>query len=254
MSYDLLRSDDGEPEFDDAGTARTHRKRRLALAYRIFGAKHWGDQGDGHISARDPEQLDHFWLARLGVPFGEVTLADLVLVAPDGDIVAGEGDINESAYFIHSPIHEARPEVLAVAHTHTQYGTPWSANRRLLEPITQEACAFFEDHSLFDDEELSVSSTDGGKRIAAALGEHKGVILANHGLLTVGPNVDEAVGWFAMMERVAEAHCKAPQAKPISAEMARRVREDIGAPETGWSVFQWLVRTHVADPNVVVHR
>ena len=155
MAYDLLRSGDGEPEFDDPGSERDHRQRRLALAYRIFGAKHWGDQGDGHISARDPERLDHFWLARLGVPFSAVTVADLVLVAPDGSVVAGKGDINESAYFIHAPIHDARPEVVCAAHTHTHYGTPWSATRQLLQHITQEACAFFEDHALFDDEELS---------------------------------------------------------------------------------------------------
>ena len=251
MAHELLRSADSEPDFADPGAARDHRKRRLALSYRIFGARRWGDQGDGHISARDPERLDHFWLARLGAPFGEVTVTDLVLVAPDGSVVEGTGDINETAYFIHAPIHEARPEVIGAAHTHTQYGTPWSANRRLLEPITQEACAFFEDHALFDDEEVSIQSTAGGKRIADALAGHKGIILANHGLLTVGASVDEAVGWFAMMERVAEAHCKAPDAKPISAEMARRMGKSLGMPESGWFIFQWLLRTYVPDPTVV---
>jgi ribulose-5-phosphate 4-epimerase/fuculose-1-phosphate aldolase len=251
MAYDLLRATDHEPEFTDPAAARTHRKQRLALAYRVFGAKHWGDQGDGHISARDPERLDHFWLARLGAPFGAVTVADLVLVAPDGEVVEGSGDINMSAYYIHAPIHEARPEILAAAHTHTQYGTPWSANRELLRPITQEACAFFEDHALFDDEELTIQSIDGGKRIAGALGGHKAVILANHGLLTVGGSVDEAAGWFAMMERVAEAHCKAPSALPISAEMARRMGARLGSPESAWFIFQWLLRTHIEDPAIV---
>ena len=251
MGYELLRSTDREPEFTELNAARHHRKRRLALAYRVFGAKHWGDQGDGHISARDPEHSDHFWLARLGVPFGSVTADDLVLVAADGRVVEGTGDINISAYFIHAPIHEARPEVVSVAHTHTQYGTPWSATRQLLQPITQEACAFFGDHTLFDDEEVSIQSTDGGKRIAAALGETKAVILANHGLLTVGTSVDEAAGWFALMERVAEAHCKAPAAEPISAEMAERMGESLGAPDAGWFIFQWLLRTYVPDPTVV---
>ena len=114
-----LRPGDDEPSFDDPGEARLHRKRRLALAYRLFGAMHWGEQGDGHISARDPERTDCFWLLDYGVPFSEATVDALVLVGPDGSVVAGDGEINPTAYYIHMPIHEARPEIVcAAAHPH----------------------------------------------------------------------------------------------------------------------------------------
>ena len=83
-------------------------------------------------------------------------------------------------------------------------------------------------------------SYDGGKRIAASLGSAKLCILRNHGLLTVGHSVEEAVGWFVMAERVAEVHVKAPNAKPISDEAAAVRGLDPRRPHAGWRLFQWL--------------
>jgi ribulose-5-phosphate 4-epimerase/fuculose-1-phosphate aldolase len=253
MNYPMLWRHDAEPEFDDPRKAREHRKQRLALAYRVFGAFGWGTLGDGHISARDPERTDAFWLIRYGVPFSAATVDDLVLVGPGGVVVEGEGDINMTAYHIHGPIHDARPEATAAAHTHTQYGTPWCATNTPFSMICQEATAFFEDHAVFDDEEVQVLSTDGGKRIAAALGETKGILLRNHGLLSVGASVDEAVGWFLMMERVSEVHIKAgDRADPISDEAARIARVEIGDVSNAWSAFQFALRAKVPDPTVVM--
>ena len=253
--HPALQADSHEPTFDDVSESRLHRMKRTALAYRLFGAYHWGEQGDGHISARDPERLDCFWLLRYGVPFGEATVRDLVLVGPEGTIVDANGndspEINITAYNIHWPIHEARPEVVCAAHTHTPYGTPWSANAEPFQQIVQEATAFFECHSVYDGEDVNVQSTDGGKRIAVALGEGHGVILRNHGLLTVGGTVDEAIGWFIMMERVAEVHVKAHRPQPISDEAARQSATVMAHPSMGWHAFNWALRARVTDPSVV---
>ena len=240
-----------EPAFETAEQLRAYRKRELALAYRVFGAQRWGSVGDGHISARDPERPDHFWLGRYGTPFNQVTVRDLVLVGPDGTVVEGDGGINAAAHNIHWPVHEARPDIVSAAHTHTAYGTPFSALGVKLQPITQESTAFFEDHEIFADEEVDVLTLDGGHRIAASIGKAKAGVLRNHGLLTVGASVAEAVGWFVLMERCAEAHMKAPGAVPISAEGARRAKQSTGLSVSGWHAFQWLVRTLVPDPSVV---
>jgi ribulose-5-phosphate 4-epimerase/fuculose-1-phosphate aldolase len=237
-----------EPDNADPVQLRAHRKRRLALAYRVFGAMGWGSLGDGHISARDPERPDCFWLGRYGVPFRYMTTDDLVLVRHDGSIEGG-GHINMAAYYIHAPVHEARPEIISAAHCHTPYGTPFSASVAKLEPISQEACAFFDDHEIFDDQEVNIGSTDGGKRIAAAIGGARAVILRNHGLLTVGATIDAAVGYFLLMERCAEVQVKAHDARPISAEWARRVHGDFDET-AAWQVFQWAQRTHVPDVAV----
>jgi ribulose-5-phosphate 4-epimerase/fuculose-1-phosphate aldolase len=251
MAYPLLSPRDYEPEITDVAELRAHRKTRLALGYRVFGALRWGALGDGHISARDPERGDHFWLARYGVAFHTVTVDDLVLVGPNGKVVEGEGFINQAAHNIHWPIHEARRDIVAAAHTHTPYGTPFSATLERLRPITQESCAFYEDHEIFDDEEVDIASTDGGKRIAAAMGAAKGVILRNHGLLTVGQTVDECVGFYVMMERTAEAHMKAPDGIAIGHDAATQAYRVVGTHRAGWHYFQWLLRTYVPDPTVV---
>src|SRR5690606_5615744 len=85
------------------------------------------------------------------------------------------------------------------AHTHSIHGRAFSTLRRPLAPLTQDACAFYEDHALFDDYTGVVLDVEEGKRIAHALGSHKAVILRNHGLLTVGRTVDEAAWWFIAM-------------------------------------------------------
>jgi len=236
---------------ESADAIRRERKQQVALGYRLLAAQRWGDLGDGHISARDPERTDCFWLLRYGVSYHEAKVSELVLVGPDGGLAWGEGATNTAAYYIHHPILAARPEVVSACHVHTGWGTPFSAEVRPIEPITQEACAFFEDHALFDDEEVQVQSVEAGARIAAALGSKRAAVLRNHGLLTVGERVDEAVGTFVRMERAAEAHLKAKDARPISAEAARFAKKDLDRLEAGRHGFWSLVARHVGDPGVV---
>lgn len=250
-SHPRLDRRSSEPAFDDPAEERRHRQRQCALAYRAFGALGWGQLGDGHISARDPERTDCFWLLRLGVPFDQATVDDLVLVGPDGTVVDGDGDINMTAYYIHMPIHDVRPEVVSVAHTHTEYGTPWSATLRPFRAVSQEACSFVFTQSIFEGEEVGVGSYETGTRIAEAMGTTRLCMLRNHGPLTAGGSVAETIGFFVMAERVAEVHLKVPDAHAISDEGAKRNAEWAERPEVGWWSFQYLVRTLVPDPSVV---
>ncbi|MCP5028779.1 MAG: ribulose phosphate epimerase [Actinomycetia bacterium] len=247
-----------EPVESDPLAERLRRQRDTALGYRLFGAFRWGDLGDGHISARDPIRTDCLWLLRYGVSFHEATVADLVLIDANGEVVEGDAvddptvGINPAAHHIHTPVHQARPDVVSAAHTHTPWGTPFSAEVRLFDPISQEACSFYENQVVWDDEEVQVFSTDGGRRIAQTLGSRRLAILRNHGLLTVGASVAEAVGWYVLAERVAEVHVKmGDRARPIGAAMAGQVAADLGTPNSGWHLFQYLIRRHIPDPTVV---
>ena len=125
---------------------------------------------------------------------------------------------------IHSAIHAAHPEVIAAAHTHSTYGKAWSALGRLLDPLTQDSCAFYEDHVLFDPFSGVVLEAEEGRKIAQALGSKKAAILQNHGLLTVGPTIEAAAWWYIAMDNAARAQLLAEAAgtpKPIPHEIAR---------------------------------
>jgi ribulose-5-phosphate 4-epimerase/fuculose-1-phosphate aldolase len=231
------------PQFATPQEERQHRKQRLAAAFRLF-AKFGFDEGvAGHITARDPERSDHFWVNPFGVHFRHIRASDLILVNAKGEVVEGNRPVNIAAFAIHSSIHHARPDVIAAAHSHSLYGKAWASLGRLLDPITQDACAFFEDHAVFQDFTGVVHQTSEGDRIAKALGNHKAAILQNHGLLTVGHTVDEAVWWFITMDRSCHAQLIAEAAgKPvlITRESALATRELVGGHQAGWFQFQPL--------------
>jgi ribulose-5-phosphate 4-epimerase/fuculose-1-phosphate aldolase len=232
---------------------RGERKQRLAAAFRLFARFGFDEGVAGHITVRDPEHADRFWLNPLGLYFGHIRVSDLVCVDHNGEIVdpgasGARRPVNRAAFAIHSEVHKARPDVVAAAHAHSPAGKTWSALHRKLDPLTQDVCAFYEDHALFDDYTGVVNSGDEGRRIAAVLGPHKAAILANHGLLTVGQSVDEAVWWFVTMDRSCRTQLDAEAAaagsggrpKSIPPAMARLARDQIGSSMVGWLSFQPL--------------
>jgi ribulose-5-phosphate 4-epimerase/fuculose-1-phosphate aldolase len=236
--------------FDSPDQERIHRKQRLAAGFRLF-SKFGLDEGvAGHITARDPERPDHFWVNPFGMHFGHIRVSDLILVNHQGEVVEGDMPVNGAAFAIHSQVHAARPDVVAAAHAHSIYGKSWSALGRTLDPITQDVCAFYEDHAVFDDYTGVVLDIEEGKRIAHAVGENKAAILRNHGLLTVGQSVDEAVWWFITMERSCQAQLLASSAgEPvlIDPEMARMTCGQVGSHLAGWFSFQPLFQRIVRE-------
>ncbi|WP_186022748.1 class II aldolase/adducin family protein [Burkholderia gladioli] len=227
---------------------RRHRQERLAGAFRLF-ARHGFALGlAGHITARDPELPDHFWVNPLGVHFSRIKVSDLLLVNGRGETVIGERPLNKAAFAIHAAIHEAHPELVAAAHAHSTYGKAWSTLGRPLAPLTQDACVFYEDHALFDDFTGMVVDTSEGDRIAQALakpegGTHKGVILKNHGILTGGPTVEAAAWWYIALDNVAHTALLAEAAgttQPIDAATARHTHGQIGKPDGALQAFESL--------------
>lgn len=238
------------PTFKDIKHERLHRQQRLAAALRLF-ARYGFDEGvAGHITARDPELTDHFWVNPFGVYFGHIRVSDLLLVNHKGEVVHGDKLVNAAAFAIHSQIHQARPDAIAAAHSHSLYGKTWSTLGRLLDPLTQDACAFYQDHALFDDYTGVVLDLNEGQRLAKILGEKKAIILRNHGLVTVGQSVDEAAWWFITMERSCHAQLMAEAAgKPvlISPEVASLTHSQVGTHYMGWFGFQSLYEKIVRE-------
>jgi len=222
---------------------RRHRKERLAAAFRLF-SKFGFDQGvAGHITARDPELTDHYWVNPFAKHFSQIKVSDLLLVNSQGEVVEGDWPVNRAAVAIHTAVHAARPDVVAAAHSHSTYGKAWSTLGRLLDPLTQDDCAFYGDHTLFDDFTGVVLDSSEGERIGQTLGLNKAVILRNHGLLTVGHSVDEAAWWFIAMERACQVQLLAEAAGTpikIDPKVAELTSQQVGTHNGGWYSFQPL--------------
>ena len=236
------------PVFKTLAEERQHRKERLAAGLRLF-AKFGFDEGvAGHITVRDPEFTDTFWVNGFGMSFALIKASDLIRVNHKGEVVDGNHPVNAAAFAIHASVHAARPDSIGAAHSHSTYGRAFSTLARKLEPITQDACAFYNDHALYEDYGGVAVEVDEGQQIAKALGSHKAAILQNHGLLTVGQSVDEAVWWFITMERSCQVQLLAEAAaartgqalKVIPEASAKQAFAILGAPRTGWFQFQTL--------------
>ena len=158
-------------------------------------------------------------------------------------MVQGDRPLNTAAFAIHSALHKARPDVNSAAHSHSMYGKTFSSLGRLIEPITQDACAFFEDHTLFDDYTGVVYESSEGDRIAEALGDKKAVILKNHGLLTTGNTIDGTLWLFLSMERSCQSQLMAEsvgQMERIPDDVAKLTKTQVGTDMALWASYQPL--------------
>ncbi len=234
------------PVFESLAEERLHRKQKLAGAFRLFSRFGFDEGVAGHITARDPEFPDTFWVNPFGVHFSQIKVSNLLRVDHEGNVVEGNHPVNCAAFAIHSAVHTMRPDVNAAAHTHSPYGRAWSALGRTLDPITQDACAFYNDHAVYEDFGGVAVEVDEGMRIANALGQNKAAILQNHGIITAGETVDAAAWWYICLERscqvqlLAEAASHGKPLKTISPESAGQTYHIVGSPYAGWFQFQPL--------------
>ncbi|KAJ3736449.1 class II aldolase/adducin N-terminal [Lentinula guzmanii] len=193
------------PSFDSPFEEREWIRAHMAAALRYWGKMGFGEGIAGHITVRDPVLPDHYWMNPFEEHFSTITKSMLVLVGPDG-YVSPEGaqaPINAAGFYIHSAIHKARPEIKAAAHCHSIYGKAWSVFGRPIDMLVQDSCLFYENQSVYKSFGGVVLSHEEGANIASALGpKSKVCILQNHGLMTLGDTVDEAVYLFGALDRL----------------------------------------------------
>jgi ribulose-5-phosphate 4-epimerase/fuculose-1-phosphate aldolase len=243
------------PEFATVEEERLHRKQQLAGAFRIFGRFGFGEGVAGHITVRDPEHEDMFWVNPFGMSFRHIRVSDLILVDHTGAVRYGNKPVNRAGFVIHSAVHQARPDVVAACHAHSVYGKAWSSLGRLLDPITQDACALYENHSVVTEGAGAVVvDEEAGRLLAKGLGDNAMCFHRNHGIFTVGHTVAEAAWWFVSTERNCQAQLLAEAAGTptlVDQANARFTREQTGGHYAGWFAFQplWdeIVRT---DPDL----
>lgn len=240
-------SDERDRVLELANTEQARRERvKLAAAYRIIARKGLDDGIAGHISLRVPGAPDYFWVNPFGKFFSEVTGDNLVLVNHKGEIIDGGPMINFAGFCIHSAIHKTRSDVHCACHTHPPAGTAFSALGIELEPLDQVGCSFYEDCVLHVEYGGVVLDHDYAQGIADALGDKRALVLQNHGLLTCGTSVEQALIDMLDLERTCNVNLRAystgKRVHPVPAEGALQARSVYTQPMRYPFHFAALIR------------
>lgn len=228
----------------------------LAAAYRLASYYRMTDQIYTHFTAKVPGTED-FLINPYGVLFDEVTASCLVKLTLDGKVLldaSGMG-VNAAGYNIHSCVHEARPDLTAVFHTHTAAGLGVAAQKRGLLNITQHAMRFHNRLGYHDYEGIALEASE-KTRLVRDLGPHYAMILRNHGLLAAGRTIREAFEMIYYLERACEAQVRAQAGGAELIECSDEIAEKVGvvldapgrsARETDWPALLRLVNR--LDPS-----
>jgi ribulose-5-phosphate 4-epimerase/fuculose-1-phosphate aldolase len=190
MPEGALPEDGGKsPAMPPLGLELTERQ-RLACLHRILAGIGFNENMAGHVTVAadaDANLLASPW----GLWWDEVKASDLVLVSPDGEVLDGHWDVSP-AIFLHTGIHQARPDARVIVHNHPYHATLLATMGRLPEITHQAACMFDGALALVDEYDGQVLDADAGASLARHVGDADGVILVNHGAIVIGASVEEA--------------------------------------------------------------
>ncbi|KWO83235.1 class II aldolase/adducin family protein [Burkholderia ubonensis] len=232
------------PAFSTHAEHRRHLQERLVGACRAFALQGFDYGFAGHLTVRDPEHPELYWTNPMAVHFSQVRLSNLILADHEGRVVEGRHAINRAGFVLHAAVHDAHPDIVAMCHAHTAYGTAFAALAKPLAPISQDAAAFFEDHVVIGDEAGQVAvEVRTGHKVARAFKGVKAAIHQNHGLLTASRHsIEAAAFWFIALERCCRQQLliEATGIKPrlVPEDRARYSREHVGSEYIGWLHFQ----------------
>lgn len=186
------------------GEAEWQARLELAAAYRLVAHYGWTHLINNHISLRVPGTEDQFFINPYGLLYEQITASSLVKIDVKGKkIDESRYDVNEAGFVIHSAIHMARPDLNCILHTHTVAGQAISALDCGILPLNQGAMRFYNRIGYHEFEGIAIELTE-RERLARDLGDHKCMILKNHGLLTAGGTVGEAFHLMYHLEKSAE--------------------------------------------------
>lgn len=234
------------PTFNSFAEEREYRKQHLVAATRAFGRHGFGDGFAGHLTVRDPEHPELYWTNPMCVHFSQVKMSNLILADHEGRVVEGKYAINRAGFVLHAAVHEEYPDVVAMCHAHTTYGTAWCATGRPLDMISQDAAVFYNNHSVIGASGGAVAvERESGWTVAKEIGRNRGILHQNHGLLTTSRHsIDDAAFWFIALERACQqqllVEATGIKAQVVSQKTAEYSREHVGNDFIGWLHFQTI--------------
>ncbi|MEP0072074.1 MAG: class II aldolase/adducin family protein [Marinomonas sp.] len=233
-------------------------RRDLAAAYRLAAMLGWEDTIYTHFSVRLPD-LDgtqRFLINPFGLMFDEIKASDLVIIDVDGNILEGNADYNLAGFTIHSAVHTAREDAHCVMHTHTVPGMALAACGDELLMLNQISTEFYKRLGYHEYEGVAWNLEE-RQRIQTSLGDNIGLVLRNHGLLTVGETVADAFQIMYYLNKACEIQMATGQmagltnVKPIPEQLAQYVNSQFkGVEHERHVVWQaWLRKLERIDPS-----
>ncbi|HZD88985.1 MAG TPA: class II aldolase/adducin family protein [Pseudolabrys sp.] len=227
------------------GSTQAEIKERLIWAGKVLVNEGQDDFTRGHISCRLPDDPTHFYMKAHSIGLDEITLDNMLTIDLEGNVVAGTARRHSEVY-IHSEIYKARPDVQCVVHTHPPYSIALSASSHPLKAYSQPGALFHNSIGLYEDTIFLIRDHAMGAGVARALGPHRAVLLKNHGAVTVGTSIAEAVVGMIMLENAAMIQMVAQAAgetRPLFPEDdIEKLKQAIGRVDQFDVNFDYLVR------------
>jgi L-fuculose-phosphate aldolase len=220
-------------------------KQQLIAAGKVLVAEGQDDFTRGHISFRLPDNSKLFFMKAHSIGLDEITMQNILTIDLEGNVVAGSARRHSEVY-IHSEILKARADVNCVIHTHPAYSIALSATGRLLKCYSQPGALFFEALGVYTDTINLIRTHAMGAGVARALGQGRGVLLKNHGVVVTGASIEEAVIGTLMLENGAMVQMIAEAAGDLAPEFSRadieKLKHDITRPDQFKVNFDYLAR------------
>jgi L-ribulose-5-phosphate 4-epimerase len=168
----------------------------LTNAGRVLVSEDQGDYVAGHITARLPGDAQRFLMKPAGIGLDEMSPENIITVDLEGRKVGGSMP-RHNEVFIHSEVLRARPDINSVVHTHALHSVAFSSLGRPLLPVGNDGSIFSDGVPIFSETTDLIVNPERGKAVARCLGDHPALILRNHGIVTAGHCIEEAV-WLAL--------------------------------------------------------
>ena len=219
-------------------------REKLADAGRILEIEGQGDYCMGHVTLRTPENPDRILMKAGGMGLEEMTPDNIVTINIEGEKVAGTHQ-RHNEVFIHSEIMRVRPEIQSVVHTHAPHSVIFSSLGKPLQPVGHPGAAFSDGLPVFSETTDLIVTQELGKAVARCLGQHQVLLLRNHGIVTAGRTLEEAIYLALVLEKacwmqlVAES---AGGAKLVTSPEEARAKKRITRAENQINLFNYMVR------------
>ncbi|MEO6408231.1 MAG: class II aldolase/adducin family protein [Burkholderiaceae bacterium] len=220
---------------------------RLAACYRIFDQLGWTEAIFNHITLRVPGPEKVFLINPFGLHYGEVTASNLVAIDIHGQPVRRtDHPVNLAGFVTHSAIHGRIESAHCVMHTHTTTGSAVACSDAGLSHDSFYGAQLQGRVAYHDFEGVTVNPAE-QERMLASIGEHRVVILRNHGLLTWGETIEEAFMWLWLLQRACDiqvASAAIGPMKPLTQLVLAQTRREAAAlqPRVCFAAFAALVR------------